>query len=263
MLAFLALLLAAKDIDLHQVAADSRPIAQDEVLVPVSDSVRAATWDELAVKPSVPKHVRVACIVWAQNGAPGACVDASRLQPGQTSIDWIKAREDQSAADANDLAGADLRALVNKRLAPMRLRQINSDRTRFVVRIFEETIGPADARPPFVPGTSLTLGQVTLAEPLDGSLIEALYPMDAIRNGVQARVRIACRIQPNLALLCRDPGTIATSSGSGNDSPDIVRSLRFASYQLASTIRLKPKANDGSDVVGRDLQIGLSWQMPR
>ena len=262
MLAFLALLLAAKDIELEQMAADTRPIAQDEVLVPVSDSVRAATWDELAVKPSVPKHVRVACIILAQNGAPGACVDASRLQPGQTSIDWIKAREDQSAADADDPAGAELRALVNKRLTPMRLRQIGSDRT-FVVRIFEETVGPADARPPFVPGTSLTFGQVTLAEPLDGSLIEALYPVDAIRNGVQARVRIACRIQPNLALLCRDPGTIATSSGSGNDSPDIVRSLRFATYQLASTIRLKPKANDGSDVVGRDLQIGLSWQMPR
>lgn len=66
-------------VDLNNVPVEYQTAAPADLRVPISDSVRAATWDSLSTKPTAPVRVRLACIVWNVSGAPGACVPADLL----------------------------------------------------------------------------------------------------------------------------------------------------------------------------------------
>jgi len=256
-------LLASINTDLAQVAINADVAKEADFRVPVSDSVRAATWDMMTFKPAHATTVRVACIVMVPNGAPGACVSASRLTPGQTVADWRKLREEEDADRSRSSADVELLGIVAARLDAARLPAKPDAKSMFALRVFEETVSATDARPAFVPGEALTLQEVTLATPLDGSLVQALFPGVAMRFSVNARVAVKCKVQPTLKLLCRDRGTMqAEPSDIGEYTHDLRQSMLFATYQLASTIKLDPKTKDGRDVIGRDLSVAIAWRMP-
>ncbi len=129
--------------------------------------------------------------------------------------------------------------------------------------IYDEVFSPADARPHPLPGEALTMNAVTLDKPFDPNILQALYPMVAQRYQMAARVTITCHIEPTLTLLCREPGKIDAEQGQPPANAEgIYTALVFASYQAASTIRLAPKAKDGSDVAGKDLTMAFRWSMP-
>ena len=270
MLAWMGLAIAASadgrlKVDMGHVPVNYRLVGGADVRIPISDSVRAATWDVLSAKVDKPTHVRLACIVLRINGAPGACIPEAMLPPGQTTVDWTKLRADDRAASAGNPAGLDLADVANERITTSLLTTHPSPDNMVEVRIFDEVVSPEDARAPFAPaGDALNWSEVTLARPLDGSLLADLYPPAALRANVEARVTIVCHIQPSRRLLCRDPGAFQIlKSDQSPPAPYVLHTLLNASYQMASTILLEPTTGDGCDVIGRDLKVALRWQIPK
>lgn len=243
------------------VPVDYTVVSRSEVRVPISDSVRATTWDDLAVKPTQPVQLHLACIVFVPSGAPGGCIPASFIKPGQKMVDWPKvfAAAERATVDAELLKAA------TRRIAAARVAAPAGGKAIFAVRFFDEVVSPSDERPPLALtlDQDLTMRDVALAEPLNPSLMKALYPPVAMRYSVNARVRVTCKIETNLTLLCRDPGVIeAQPHDIGEYTYNLMEALRFSTYQLASTIRFHPKTNDGRDVAGRNFRFAVRWSMP-
>jgi hypothetical protein len=237
-----------------------------DLRVPISDSVRAATWDDLKVALDRPVPVRLACIIFVPSGGPGNCVPASLVPPGQKRIDWDKILE------ASDKAGrsasrdeAALFKVAARRVKTLRLFP-GDQSTMFSIRFFEEVVAPADARPPFAaaPQPALTTGKVRFGEPLDGQLVQMLYPAIAMRYSVSAQVRVTCDVGADLKLLCRDRGTVIPNPAEvPGYTEQLMEDLRFSTYQLASTIKLQPKTNDGQDVAGQQFVFAVRWALPK
>jgi hypothetical protein len=240
-----------------------QPIESTALPIPISDSVRAATWDSLADKPLQPRHIKVACIVTATFGVPGSCVPASDVAPGSKAVDWAKLRNDNDAwiriATPEEVA---LLRIVTERLQTARAPSQTKPKSMFVIRFFDEIISPADARPPFEAKEALTMNDVTFAKPIDGNVLSKLYPVLALRNSATARVSMSCEIEPNLKLLCRDSGDIELRTIGETETRDISQAFRFATYQFASTLQLAPQDKSGKSIVGRQLKFAISWQIP-
>lgn len=245
------------------VPVEQQTLQSTDLAVPVSDSVRAATWDDLSVKPSEPVHIRVACIVAAAFGVPGSCVPASDIASDSKTIDWAKARDynDRWARTANPADVALLR-IATERLQTARVPAQAVRKSLFVVRFFDEVISPSDARSPFVEKETLTMNDITLAKPIDPDVLRRLYPVLALRADVAGRVRMTCDIQNNLTLLCRDQGIIEVSRTDENNMIEMRRAFRFSTYQFVSTFQLMPNDRNGNSVVGRQLKFAIAWQLP-
>lgn len=243
------------------IPVEQQMLTSSDLPVPVSDSVRAATWDDLTAKPLEPVHVKVACIV--AFGASGSCVQASDVASDSKTIDWAKARDDNDrwvlTAKPADVA---LLQIAAERLQTARTQKESTSKSIFVIRFFDEVISPNDARPPFVPKETLAMSDVALAKPIDTNLIGRLYPVMAIRNATIARVTMACDIQNNLKLLCRDHGTVAFGPIDETQKDRLARDFRFSTYQFASTLQLMPKDKNGNDVIGRQLKFSVAWRLP-
>lgn len=253
---------ADEDMRIPVIAGVAGPA---DMRVPIGDSVRAATWDDLAIKPDQPKHMRLACIIFVPAGAPGGCVPASLIAPGQTMIDWPEVMMAADAAYAGRPADMALIDAATQRIGAARVVARDTGDALFAVRFFDEIIAPADARPPFAETDdgALTTRDAVFAEPLDAELMALLYPMIAMRYAVDAEVRVTCRIEPDLKLLCRDRGVVVFDPGKvGSYAAKLEDDLRFSTYQLASTIRLEPKSADGRDVAGRSFRFVVRWSMP-
>ncbi|HEV2596965.1 MAG TPA: hypothetical protein VGU00_01295 [Sphingopyxis sp.] len=237
-----------------------------DIRVPISDSVRAATWDELEVALDRPVPVRLACIIFVPSGGPGNCVPASLVPLGQERVDWGRILEasDKAVRSADRVDAALFRAAA-RRVKTLRL--FPGDRsTMFSIRFFEEVVASADARPPFAaaPEPALTMGNVAFAEPLDGRLLQMLYPAIAMRYSVNAQVRVTCDIGADLKLLCRDRGMVISNPAEvPGYTAQLMEDLRFSTYQLASTIKLQPKTADGLEVAGRQFAFAVRWALPK
>ncbi|GMM60900.1 hypothetical protein [Novosphingobium pituita] len=249
--------------DLHNVPVEYGVVSSIDVRVPVSASVRAATWDALTNKPSASSHVRLACIVWTHSGAVGACVAASLVPAGQATIDWGQLRAADKAAERSAKSvAASLNYVAAQRIHTALLTARRDSPIIFVVRFFDEVVAPADAREPFSPGETVMLRDVTLKRPLDGTLLADLYPNIAVRKTIKAHITVSCLIEPSLELLCRDPGSIQLNPAEiGSDTDEVVKDFRFSAYQLVST--LQPEALDkaGHSVVGKLLRVTVAFSM--
>lgn len=248
-----------------EVNAKAIPINRGEayVVVPISDSVRAATWDRLQPGPTAPVHLKVACLVYEQIGVPGACIDATLIPQGAKTVDWLALRAlDQSKLASMPTDAKMLRAVVQRRISTLRLKGDPAQPPTLTVRLFDEVVSAADARPVPPPAPLLDYGDVVLTSPLDPTLLDTLYPFDAMRYKLRARVEMRCRVQSTLRLLCRDPGKVTLSSTEvGAEAMTIEESFRLAAYQLASTIELAPEAKDGRRVLGSDVKLVINWQL--
>jgi hypothetical protein len=236
----------------------AKPVTDKDVLVPLSDSVKAATWDTLRDPPRQPVAFRLACIVFQPGGAPGRCVDAALLDPRKRQVDWRALTE---AAD-RALAGAPsaLLDLAQTRVSTLRLKPPADRKPHFEVRLFRVVLSPQDAMPAYVPVPALTSADFTFATPINGALLTAHYPTRALRADITAKVKLTCLVQPSHKLLCRDPGEIITS---GPADPGSVNAFRLASYQIASTFELAPQDKRGEEIRGKSLTFTLNWQIPR
>lgn len=263
MIASLLLLAAGQpgSFEPTRVAVDHETVRPSDLRVGVGDSVRAATWDELQEKPNAPVTIRMACMVMKPFGVPGGCVPADSIPAGQAQVNLPVLTEQVRAARAErSTLELELERIAEKRIRTSRLVRGRSDDQFMVIHLFEVVIDPADARPIFDTDNPLALADVSFARPLDASLIQSLFPVLAMRESFGARVRITCRIQPSLDLLCRDVGTVTPVPAQAFQPADpVTEDFRLATYQIASTIKLEPKTKSGADVVGRNLVISISW----
>ncbi len=238
-----------------------------DIVLPLGDSLRAVTWDGLSEKPTAPRHVALACLVMADEGTPISCVPATPKLKAANIAEWNALFDAYAAAATTpptaERALSDLAAVrvVNTRLRPER---IGKGKSGWKIMIFDEVFSPSDARPHTPSGQALAMSAVTLEKNFDPDILRMLYPMIAQRYQMAARVTITCHVEPTLTLLCREPGRIDAEQGQppAAEAEGIYSALVFASYQAASTIRLAPKAKDGTDVAGKDLTLSFRWALP-
>jgi len=256
--------LVSTDIDMNNVPIEYGTVASAQMRVAISASVRAATWDDLPFKPSNPVNVRLACIVLAKYGIPGGCVPASRITSGLNAIGWAVIRDNyEHVGRYQNLTDFALLQTANQRIATARLPPQPDSKNMFVIKFFEEVISPSDSRPIFFEGKRIDMKDVNLAKPLDDSLFQVLYPPLALRYSATARVTMSCQVEDNLRLLCRDPGMIDIDTNIPAESRrDLITSMRYATYQLASMMEIEPKSKDGQEVVGKQLRIRVTWKLP-
>jgi hypothetical protein len=271
MLPLFLMLLAANPASAVTVESDIKiagpeKVRPSDIDLPLGDSLRAVTWENLVQKPTAPRHVALACLVMANEGTPISCVPATPKLKASNVAEWNALFDAYNAAAATTPAGersltdiATLRVL-NTRLRPERG---GKGKTSWKLMIFDEVLAPSDERPRPAPGEALMMGAVTLQKNFNPAVLRRLYPLIAQRYGMAARVAITCHIQPTLTLLCREPGKIDAEQGQPPANAEVVyTALVFASYQAASTIRLAPKAKDGRDVAGKDLTLAIRWALP-
>lgn len=270
MMILLGLIAAASSVmsgNGEMIVPISYPVVQSaDVRVPISDAVRAATWDDLAMELEQPVDVRLACIVFVPSGAPGNCVPASLIPPGQKTVDWSRildvGKETGRSASPMDTA---LFEIASRRVRAIRVGP-GGRKPLFAIRFFEELVSPADARAPLAQTdeVDLTTLDVVFAEPLDAKLLQLLYPSIAMRYSVNAQVRAICRIEPDLKLLCRHAEVLALEPADvAGYTEQLIEDLRFSTYQLASTIKLEPKSVDGRDIAGRNFRFVVRWSTPQ
>lgn len=259
----LALAAGASFAKFDAVPVVAKPVSDKDVLVPLSDSVKAATWDALREAPKQPVEFKLACIVFQPFGAPGRCVDAALLDPRKRQVDW-RALTDTAdrALVSGSAANADsaLLDIAQTRITALRLKPPTDRKPHFEVRLFRVVLSPQDAKPAYAPGPALAIADFAFATPIDGSLLTAHYPTRALRSEITAKVKLTCQVQQSLKLLCRDPGDITTF---GPADAGVVNEFRLASYQIASTFALAPHDKQGADIRGKSLTFTLNWAIPR
>src|SRR4051794_24807558 len=82
MLPLVLMLLAAKPAPPSAPGSDVKvagpeKVRASDIILPVGDSLRAVTWENLPEKPSAPRHVALACLVMANEGTPISCLPAT------------------------------------------------------------------------------------------------------------------------------------------------------------------------------------------
>lgn len=249
-----------------QVPVIYEKVSPNDYVIPVGDSVLAATWDKLEIKPTEPVKVQMACLVIARAGVPESCVPASQIPTGQKTIDWAisgnpNASPDQQVSEHE----LNMISVAASRLRSARIASVKNQGL-FTVRFFEVTLSSADERAPFAIAGDMALNSqsVEFSQPLDPKLLTDLYPPAAMRWAAPVRVKLLCNISQDLRLLCREPGSfVYRRVNFVQDEARMVEDVRLATYQLASTIRLKPKDKNGQDVAGRDYAFSVSWQLPQ
>lgn len=248
------------------VPVDYENVSPNDYVIPVGASVLAATWDVLEVKPTEPVKVQMACLMVARSGVPVNCIPASQIPTGQKTVDWaIVGNPNASPGQGGNEHELNMISVAASRLRSTRIASVE-DQGMFMVRFFEVTLSPTDKRAPFTMAGDIPLDSqsVEFEQPLDTNLLMDLYPPAAMIWGAPVRVRIRCNITQDLGLLCRDPGEFEYNRADSNRSEaGMIEDLRLATYQLASTMRLKPKDIDGRDVTGRDYAFSVFWQLPR
>jgi hypothetical protein len=271
MLPLVLMLLAAKPAPASVAGSEIKiagpeKIKPSDITLPLGDSLRAVTWENLPEKPTAPRHVALACLVMADEGTPISCVPAAPKLKAANVAEWNALFDAyNNAATTPVTAERSLTDIATLRVLNTRLRpeRGGKGKTSWKLMIFDEVFAPTDERPHPPAGEALTMGAVTLTKEFDPEILRELYPMVAQRYQMAARVTITCHIEPTLTLLCREPGRIDAEQGQPPANPEgIYTALVFASYQAASTIRLAPKAKDGRDVVGKDLTLSFRWALP-
>lgn len=248
------------------VPVDYETVSPSDYVVPVGDSVLAATWDALVVKPTEPVKMQMACLMVAHSGVPVNCVPASQIPTGQKTVDWAIVGNPNATPDPTvSEQERNKIAVAASRLRSTRIASVD-DQGMFTIRLFEVTLSPTDERAPFTSAgeNALNSESVEFAVPLDPKLLSDLYPPAAMLWGAPVRVNMLCNIKQDLGLLCRDTGKLEyTRVYSNRDEARMIEDVRLATYQLASTMRLKPKDMNGQDVAGRDYEFSVFWQLPR
>src|SRR3954454_10315159 len=129
MLPLFLLLLAAKPAPASAPGSEIKgagpeKVKASDILLPLGESLRAATWENLLEKPAAPRHVGLVCLVMADEGTPVSCLPATAKLKAANLAEWNALFDADAAAALTAPAGernlieiAMLRVL-NTRLRP-------------------------------------------------------------------------------------------------------------------------------------------------
>ena len=114
----------------------------------------------------------------------------------------------------------------------------------------------ANPRPPR-PITS----PIWIAKPTGADLVR-LYPAQAVKQGVTARVVLTCRVDASGRLQRCETGDVAVTGENLPVGPNADMGFRAATLQLSGLFQMAPKTRDGVPTAGRSIRIPVRYILP-
>ncbi len=250
----LAPILAAAD---PQTAAEPVMADAGNILYAPSRSLRSATAAAVEGLPAVPVTVRFECIVGADNGAPLRCIPIEgSARPASTSVEFERRYAAWSSASASAPVAVALQRVLFTRVRPTAEPAAPAPP---ILMLFTDSVGAGDVIKLGASSGTIQTSDVEMDERPDGAVLTAYYPPAALRADIEARVKATCRVMPDRKLFCRDAELISPTS---TMTPEMDGDFRNATYQVFDAIRLSPLTKTGDPVVGRDVELRVSFVSP-
>jgi hypothetical protein len=240
----------AKPID--PVKADS-----SNILYGPSKSLRSSTAAAVTGLPAAPVTVQFECLVGADSGAPERCFP---LENGAKPAVTIPEFERRQMAWPQISAPATV-AIALQRVRFTRVRPLagtTKDSTPLLM-LFSDTVSAGDVVTLGKSGGDIASSDFEMDDRPDGAILTAYYPAAALRANIGTRVKASCRVMPDRKLFCHDAQLIEQDSAI---TPDTAADFRNATYQVFDAIRLAPLSKGGDPVVGRDVDMRISFVVP-
>jgi len=235
------------------------PVAADSanIFYPPSKSLRSATAAAATGLPATPVAVRLQCEV-ASWGGPIACLPLeSNARPVTSRAEW---RKRQAAWTATGAAAASPAVKVAiERVRFIRVRAAEGATTAPPQMIFTEAVSASDAVTLGKPAGIIESRDLEMDERPGPDILQAYYPAAAIQAGVTARMKATCRVTPDRKLLCRDAELVSPDAAM---TAAVASDFRNATYQVLDVIRLAPLTKQGDPVVGREIDMRISFVLP-
>lgn len=248
----LLMLLAAQDADKLPAPVEADP---GMIAFAPSRSLRSASAAAVTGLPASPVTVRLQCAVQTADGVPMSCIVLDAGAKPVTSRAELQRRQASAGALAPAAAVAVQRVLFT-RLKPVAPAAGQPPVSQM---LFTETVSAGDVVKLGAPIGTLTSVDLEMDERPDSAVLTAYYPPAALRAGVEARIKAACRVLPDRKLFCRDAELISPDAAV---TPTIASEFRNAGYQVFESIRLAPLSKQGDPVVGREVDMRITFVLP-
>jgi hypothetical protein len=253
----LAPILAA--LPLQSVPARADPVTADagNIVYAPSRSLRSATAAAATGLPAAPVMIRFECIVGADNGAPLRCFPLENgAKPAATLVEFERRYAAWPSASAPPAVAVALQRVLFTRVRPAAEAGATAPTA---LMLFTDTVKAGDVVTLGAPIGTIASGDLEMDERPDPAILSAYYPPAALRAGIGARAKATCRVMPDRKLFCRDAEIVGPA---GSITPDLAADFRNATYQAFDTIRLAPLSKQGDPVVGRDIDMRISFVLP-
>jgi hypothetical protein len=164
--------------------------------------------------------------------------------------------QDPAVADPWRAAAVALGSLYQFRLTPAQA----AANPRPLAVVISDRITPADVRPRarLFQFTGRSAGNVTVTGMMPGAQSEAYYPARALAIGLEARIRVDCRVQDDLGLFCIDPAAAA-----GTEVGPLLPDFQRAALQLSAWLRAAPTLSNGAASPGTVFRTTITFRLPR
>ena len=195
---------------------------------------RRHSFDGLTTLPTAPARVEITCDVDRPTGRMSHC----------QAISGVAEVLSRPAEGQGDRAVLDAGALEPDKDIPLRVRM-------------SVRVDPTDAGPLGPPVGELVLNppDVAWARTPSGETLQRYFPEKAMRNNIEARISVLCRIEADGELLCTRTD-IATVPG----QEEIFRGWGEV---VERTFRPKPALANGKSAIGRWVLIKFDLRLPR
>ena len=225
-------------------------LSSADIVSEPSDAVAAGVLDLAGEPLTAKKQFDFVCMASAGGSIFDCLSDAALLPPGASWLDFTRiAKVDDKKVPDHSLSGL---ARLQARRTVLRARPDGPE--TYLVRL-TETLDPRRKTVLEEPSAVLTRRDVKFASMPEPALVLRLYPIAALRDGAQAVVNVSCRVRQDYSLFCHKGSAI------GPVRPGDAEDFVFAAYQFWSMARLEPKAVDGRDTVGADVDLSINWRL--
>jgi hypothetical protein len=239
-----------------QTAPATPPTAEASTIVYApSRSLRSATAAAATGLPATPVTIRFECLV-LDSGAPVRCLPLEGGAKPTPSVDEFEKRYIAwPRVSAIAPVAVALQRVLFTRVRPLVEPGKNAPP---VLMLFSDTVSAGDVVTLGKSGGDLAIGDIEMDERPDAAVLTAYYPPAAIREGISARTSATCRVMPDRKLFCRN----AAAGPDSSITPDMAADFANATYQVLDSIRLSPLSKAGDPVVGRDVEMRISFVLP-
>lgn len=240
-------------------AKPADPVRADSgnILYGPSRSLRSSTAAAAAGLPAAPVTVQFECLVGADTGAPQRCLPLENGgRPATTIAEFERRQMAWPSVSAPASIATALQRVLFTRVRPAAGATKDSPPS---LMLFSDTVSAGDVVTLGKSGGTTDSTDIEMDERPDGAVLTAYYPATALRGGVGARVSASCRVMPDRKLFCHDAALIGQDS---SITPDVAADFRNAAYQVLDAVRLAPLTKTGDPVVGRDVDMRISFVVP-
>lgn len=144
-------------------------------------------------------------------------------------------------------------------LYQFRLTPAQAQGTRALAVTIADRLQPSDVRPPatLFAFTTRPTAPVVFAQGVTAEQSQAYYPRSALQTGTAARIRLDCRVEPDLSIFCLDP-----TPAPGVDPGPHLAGFQLAALQLSSFLRAAPQLQNGAPAPGTVFRTTITFQVP-